>query len=464
MKYLFLYIFFLFRKGEQQVMKQTKKFIAGIALAAMLLTGCSGLANRNYGGAVQPGADGADVKDIYMLYRQAGGTLTYEQWLETIKGEKGDQGEQGPQGEQGIQGPQGEQGIQGPQGEKGEDGAQGVNGVGIVKIEKTSNDGFYDIYTIFLSDGSSYNFNVPNPANDVQFTLNRDYYYLNTSMELNVSVVATYAVGDPVAVKNYEISGFDINTAGAQNVTVSFGAFSQSFDVEVYSISEEIDYYLAQEESSLTDSVPGLNSGAYDYQYIPSYRALLITPEQGLSAVDACNQYKAELLAAGWTAAGENDFGALLKSPNNELRVNVYDYYDDVEVDVRVIKPIPTPDGATPKSVMSDIIVPLYGGYYSIDDLANYGLVQNSGNTWYGYARMYKGDEMDFALALDQAEEYIPRYAVAVTEPSDVTYQGGNALSRYYLTYDASILIRLVINIYNDYVYADFYTTYYQAA
>ena len=156
-------------------MKKTKTLIAGVALMSMLLTGCN-LASRDYShanDANQGGAAGYRQQDIYMLYKAAGGTLTYEEWLETIKGpqgvqgekgDKGDQGEKGDKGDQGEKGDKGDKGDQGEKGDKGEDGAQGQNGVGIVKVEKTSNDGFFDIYTIFLSDGSSYDFSVPNPA------------------------------------------------------------------------------------------------------------------------------------------------------------------------------------------------------------------------------------------------------------------------------------------------------------
>ena len=42
------------------------------------------------------------------------------------------------------------------------DGAEGSDGVGISKIEKTAEDGLDDIYTVTLSNGSSYNFTVTN--------------------------------------------------------------------------------------------------------------------------------------------------------------------------------------------------------------------------------------------------------------------------------------------------------------
>lgn len=55
-----------------------------------------------------------------------------------------------------------------PRGEKGETGTKGEQGVGITSIERTSGTGApgsTDIYTISLSDGSSYTFQVYNGAN-----------------------------------------------------------------------------------------------------------------------------------------------------------------------------------------------------------------------------------------------------------------------------------------------------------
>ncbi|MDY4593315.1 MAG: hypothetical protein SO434_07985 [Eubacteriales bacterium] len=76
------------------------------------------------------GIAGADGKSAYELWKalNPNSTLTEAQWLASLVGPQGPQGEQGiqgPQGDQGIQGPQGEQGIQGPQGEQGIQGETG---------------------------------------------------------------------------------------------------------------------------------------------------------------------------------------------------------------------------------------------------------------------------------------------------------------------------------------------------
>ena len=80
------------------------------------------------------GIAGADGKSAYEIWKalNPNSTLTEAQWFASLVGPQGPQGEQGiqgPQGEQGIQGPQGEQGIQGPQGEQGIQGPQGEQGI-----------------------------------------------------------------------------------------------------------------------------------------------------------------------------------------------------------------------------------------------------------------------------------------------------------------------------------------------
>ena len=105
------------------------------------------------------------------------------QGIQGPKGEKGDTGDTGPQGEKGDKGdtgetgprgPQGEQGIQGPtgpQGEKGDTGAQGPkgapgNGISDIALKSgTHAPGTSDVYTITLTDGTTFDFEVYNGAN-----------------------------------------------------------------------------------------------------------------------------------------------------------------------------------------------------------------------------------------------------------------------------------------------------------
>ena len=135
-------------------MKKTKKLFVGLAMMGLLLTGCNGAkSGSNEPGQYRP-------QDIYALYRNAGGEMTYEQWLETVKGADGaafyadagvpaaTAGKDGDmylnlenwdlylklrgsweritclKGEKGDKGDKGEKGDQGEQGAKGEPGSQ----------------------------------------------------------------------------------------------------------------------------------------------------------------------------------------------------------------------------------------------------------------------------------------------------------------------------------------------------
>lgn len=81
------------------------------------------------------------------------------QGIQGAKGDKGFTGDTGPQGPQGEVGPQGEQGKQGVQGNPGNDGV-GINSV-VYKEEKANGD---KVYTINLSDSTTYDFIVPKGA------------------------------------------------------------------------------------------------------------------------------------------------------------------------------------------------------------------------------------------------------------------------------------------------------------
>ena len=152
-------------------MKKAKKLIAGIALSAMLLTGC----NFNRDNSPYTPGDGNTFRqqDIYMLYKAAGGEMTYEEWLNTIRGAdgsslragisdpdnsegnngdvyvntaswdvflkvggswqlmgnvKGEKGDPGADGRDGIDGKDGKDGIDGKDGKDGKDGIDGKDG------------------------------------------------------------------------------------------------------------------------------------------------------------------------------------------------------------------------------------------------------------------------------------------------------------------------------------------------
>ena len=79
--------------------------------------------------------DDSPIYSIFLQAHAAGYEGTYEEWLETIKGEKGD---------------------------------QGPEGVGITGISLTSSDGNVDTYTVTLSNGETNTFQITNGAQGPQ--------------------------------------------------------------------------------------------------------------------------------------------------------------------------------------------------------------------------------------------------------------------------------------------------------
>ena len=151
-------------------MKKTTKLFAGLALAAMMLSACSNPYASSNNNPDSNNNGNFRQQDIYHLYKAAGGSMTYEEWLDTVRGadgatflagttdpdnsqgKSGDvyvnteswdaflkvgdnwsklgnlKGDQGPQGEQGPKGDQGDVGPQGPKGDQGDVGPQGPKG------------------------------------------------------------------------------------------------------------------------------------------------------------------------------------------------------------------------------------------------------------------------------------------------------------------------------------------------
>lgn len=103
---------------------------------------------------------------IYQLYLASGGKLTYEEWLETVRGEKGDPGHTyevsiGRNGnwfidgkDTGIhaQGPQGEKGETGEKGDTGDKGDQGDAGKSAYELYKETHPGYNKTEEEWLED------------------------------------------------------------------------------------------------------------------------------------------------------------------------------------------------------------------------------------------------------------------------------------------------------------------------
>lgn len=104
--------------------------------------------------------DASEAKEglsAYEVYLKNGGTLTEEEWLISLKGEKGEHGPQGEQGPQGPQGPQGERGEIGPEGPQGIQGEAGptytagenitIDENNVISSGKTNYLGYIEDYT-----------------------------------------------------------------------------------------------------------------------------------------------------------------------------------------------------------------------------------------------------------------------------------------------------------------------------
>ena len=97
-----------------------------LTLGALSLSACSLFGKK---GDSTPALSDDSIRAVYTAYAESGGTLSYEEWVDSIKGEKGD---------------------------------TGAAGVGIASIVKTSTVGLVDTYTITLTNGSTTTFTVTN--------------------------------------------------------------------------------------------------------------------------------------------------------------------------------------------------------------------------------------------------------------------------------------------------------------
>ncbi len=117
-------------------MKRFWKGLATIGVVASMCVPVIACGNDNAAKTEQE-----KVYAAYVAYAEATGdeVLSYEAWLETVRGPQGEQGIQGEKGEKGDKGDtgaKGEQGIQGEKGAKGEKGDKGDTGAAGEKGEK----------------------------------------------------------------------------------------------------------------------------------------------------------------------------------------------------------------------------------------------------------------------------------------------------------------------------------------
>ena len=263
---------YIFKRRKRQFMKKTSKMFVGLALAGMLLTGCN---FQGPNASLNSQAGTYEKQQIYQLYKAAGGTMTYDEWLNSVRGAdgaslladtknpsdsdgkngdvfvnistwdiflkvggawqpagniKGAQGEKGDRGEIGPQGPQGEQGPQGPAGADGKDGKDGLDG----KDGKDGIDGKNGADGKDGADGASFLSGNGRPANslgkdgDTYFDfVNKDFYQKANGIWKKVANLNGELQWAPeVAADMIKYLGETLPFADYEEETIEFGYYS----------------------------------------------------------------------------------------------------------------------------------------------------------------------------------------------------------------------------------------------
>ena len=105
-----------------------KKFWKGLITFGLIAAMCVPFAACDKGNTEKTGQE--KVYEAYVAYAEAAGekVLSYEDWLETVRGPQGDKGDKGAQGLKGDKGDTGATGAQGEKGDKGDKGDPGAAG------------------------------------------------------------------------------------------------------------------------------------------------------------------------------------------------------------------------------------------------------------------------------------------------------------------------------------------------
>ena len=146
-------------------MRKNKTFFGVLLImAAMSISACTMTPRRRSSNQDNPGIsfseapsvpkDDPKIREIYNLYLASGGTLSYEEWLESVRGEKGDPGHSpevtiGDNGNWYIDGK--DTGIK-AQGEKGDTGDKGDTGKTAYEIYKETHPGYNKTEEEWLDD------------------------------------------------------------------------------------------------------------------------------------------------------------------------------------------------------------------------------------------------------------------------------------------------------------------------
>lgn len=151
------------------------KTAIGLSFLALSMSACGGVTPVSQSSASQqtqqsqtsqdPQGYEAQIKMIYGLYLQSGGTQSYEEWLASIKGK---------------------------------------DGLGITGVEKTGSDGLTDTYTIRFSDGTSTQFSIKNGKEAYSCTiLPSEHGYMSVD-------VGSAFVGDDINFVAYPDEGYSL--------------------------------------------------------------------------------------------------------------------------------------------------------------------------------------------------------------------------------------------------------------
>ena len=266
-------------------MKKTSKMFVGLALAGMLLTGCN---FQGPNASINSQAGTYEKQQIYQLYKAAGGTMSYDEWLESVRGAdgasllantsnpsdadgkngdvfvnistwdiflkvggtwqpagniKGAQGEKGDRGEIGPQGPQGEQGPQGPAGADGKDGASFLSGNGR-PANSLGNDG--DTYFDFV---------------------NKDFYQKANGFWKKVANLNGELQWNPaVAADMIKYLGETLPFADYEEESLTFGYYSgyeSSYGIGLFYIYDESDNFVLDDYGSKLSAAGFTQGGIY---------------------------------------------------------------------------------------------------------------------------------------------------------------------------------------------------------
>lgn len=189
-------------------------------------------------------------REIYDLYVESGGRLSFEIWLSIIKGEKGDKGDQGEPGIDGNDGSDGKDGQDGVAGKDGQDGKSTYTGNGQpTSFLGNDGDSYIDMSTWNLYEkvvGSwilkanlnikedQPNEDVPEINEKVRVSLERNVYVLGETLDVKKVEVWSSLFNAFVEKTNYSIKMPTQVNNGLAYAKVSIGTYETYVKIYYY--------------------------------------------------------------------------------------------------------------------------------------------------------------------------------------------------------------------------------------